>query len=416
MDLSFSPDLPAWACYIVVFAFGALTGWREVVEKLAATEGVWKYRPTWGLMLLLAISPVFLFWVLDRSGAVNDTSLLAAVIIGLAYTQILKGETGYKAPGSTSPIWDFIGWARQRIGRSLQNKSDSNVLAFDNKVCECLADPAKLPEAQKLAQRLAPDPVAFTTALEAERQRLTAANPPLDQTVINFKLAEILYREMAGDPNGRKLMVANNLIDSKLVKDHFSAPWPDYIVGAVMILIALGIGASVSIDTTRGVSVGDIIERGYMNVRLQKSASTPTDLARVTGGLMKRINSAADTNKARFWLEPFRETLRNPTLPMPRLDATLLVLLSARESGKLTTTELAETLVYALRNNNVDARRRIQTALIYLAKLPPQPVVDAELVKWNPTDGDSVPQVEEYIDRWRAHWSPRPTNTAVKPG
>src|SRR5207237_4507437 len=47
MDLSFSPDSPAWVCYLIVLLFGVLTGWREVVAQLKDTYTLWRYPSAW---------------------------------------------------------------------------------------------------------------------------------------------------------------------------------------------------------------------------------------------------------------------------------------------------------------------------------------------------------------------------------
>ena len=106
MDLSFSPDIDASLCYLVVLFFGLLSGWREVIAQpnVRDTFVIWGRPVTWLLFFIMAVSPALMFWMLDRVGALHDTSLIAAAIVGIAYTQIVQGDTKYKAPGDTSPI------------------------------------------------------------------------------------------------------------------------------------------------------------------------------------------------------------------------------------------------------------------------------------------------------------------------
>jgi hypothetical protein len=80
------------------------------------------------------------------------------------------------------------------------------------------------------------------------------------------------------------------------------------------------------------------------------------------------------------------------------------VMLAARDRGRLRRQAIADALLYALRNSNVDARRRIQAALVYLAR-GVQPAPPQDLLDWNPTEGDAVPQIEERIDQWRVVWN-----------
>jgi hypothetical protein len=110
-------------------------------------------------MLILGIGPVLLFWMLDRVGALHDTSVIAAAIVGIAYTQILKGDSEYKAPGETSPIWNFLSWWRERIAKAVQDHVTRNALAFDQIVCGCLAAPAKPPRRRRERDSSGPTPL-----------------------------------------------------------------------------------------------------------------------------------------------------------------------------------------------------------------------------------------------------------------
>lgn len=401
MDLNFSPDWPAWLCYLIVLLFGVLTGWREVVEKIDDVSGVWRQTATWALMLIIGVSPVLLFWLLDRVGALHDTSAIAAAIVGVAYTQILKGDSEYKAPGSTSPIWNFLSWWRERIAKAVQDRAANNALAFDQAVCERLADPAKLASATALALKLTGDPVKFQVDLSAERARLAAASPALDATVIDYKIAELVYREIQADPGDRKLMVTTQLIDKALVDEFFSNRF-DRLMGGAILLAIVAAGA-LAIFGHKEIS--GWIEREYLLGRLSKPNGTVSDLDRVTTSFSRRMGDArpgstGNRDSVGFWLEPLPDVLRDSTLPMSRIDAVLQVALVARDKEP----NLGRHLAPALRSGNVDARRRVQLALVYLTEgKKPEPAVD--LKGWNPTEGDSITDIERRIDAWRAYWS-----------
>lgn len=68
---------------------------------------------TWLLFFAYTFLPVALFWFLDRSNAIHDTSLFAAVLIGFGYRQILSGElTSIRPAGDISKFWQpFAAWA-----------------------------------------------------------------------------------------------------------------------------------------------------------------------------------------------------------------------------------------------------------------------------------------------------------------
>jgi len=420
VDVSFSPDVPAWVCYLVVLFFGALTGWREVIEKLGDPHGIWRHGGTWALMAILAVTPALLFWMLDRAGTVHDTSIVGAAIVGIAYTQILKGGSGYKAPGSTSPIWDFLSWWREQIGHSLQERAAANVLAFDRAASEELAKANKIGPAIQLAEILSPDPVVFVAALEAERNRLGAAVPPLAPEAVEYRLAEQVYKEIQGNPNGRMLMIEHKLIDKGLIYKYFSGRWRIRSIAVVGLAVALFFAKDLRFwnSVGEGATIWERVERRYLVNRLKKQTGTASDLARVSGSLMTRLNTG-DSTMNRFWLSSLREPLRDPTVPMPRVDAAIQVMLAARDRGMLSREAITDCLLYALRNSNVDARRRIQAALVYLAH-DVRPAAPQDLVEWNPTEGDAIPQIEQRIDQWHATWVAPPkkidTSRVATPG
>ena len=414
MDISFSPDLPAWVCYVVVLAFGALTGWREVIEKLSDARGIWRFGGTWLLMIMLALSPAVLFWLLDRAGTVSDTSIVGAAIVGVAYTQILKGNSQYKAPGATSPFWDFVSWWREQINRNLLARTATTGSKFDHEASEEIATPTKYPQALQLAQKLSEDPVTFSKALCTENTRLLAANPPLDPEAIQFRLAEQVYKEIRRDTNWRTLVVEHGLIDKRLLSEYFGSRWRPRIIGSLAFLpvvwYLLGLGVPGAAEGTG--TIGERLERTYLINRLTKKTGSAPDLARVTARLMARLNGATDGAARNFWLEALREPLRDPTLSMQRVDAAIQVLLAARDHDKSKRSSIADGLLYALRNTNVDARRRIQSALVYLA-CGAEPVPAQDLLDWNPTEGDAVPQIERRIDQWRTVWAAQATRPSV---
>lgn len=426
MDLSFSPDLDAWICYLVVLGFGVLAGWREVVAQLKDTFVIWTYPAAWVLMFLLGIGPALLFWMLDRVGALHDTSLIAAAIVGIAYTQIVKGDAQYKAPGDTSPIWNFLSWWRDRIGETVQHRVGYNRRTFDQIVCSRLAAPAgpaggpaatPLERVTAIALKHAADPIDLKAKIDAERQRLAAAIPPLAPEIVEYKVAEFVYREMIRvDEQGyRKLLVAEGLIDQSLVDRYFGSQRRRMLTGLSVLAVVVGLGLFVAFD---GTGVVRYLEREYLISRLAKSSGTVSDLDRVTKRLVEVVAAepvvqAGKPVAADFWIVPMVNLLHDSTLPMDRVNATLKVFLTARDKSVIEQNLLAERLVTMLRSNNVDARRRVHLGLVFLSpegrldKEKDKEKITAEFKKlsdWNPTEGDSITEIEGKIDDWRAYW------------
>jgi len=137
MDLSVSPDLPAFCTYGLVGSLGAWSARRQIADKLSGIPGVW---PQWRTLLLLALYtalPLGLFWALDRGGAIADTSLFAAALIGLGYQQILAGKNeAIRTPGALSQFWtpfqdytDSIAEAARQNGSRRRRRVEDRIIA-----------------------------------------------------------------------------------------------------------------------------------------------------------------------------------------------------------------------------------------------------------------------------------------------
>src|SRR5262252_1159508 len=94
MELGFSPDISAFWCYLIVGGLGAWVAGRQIQLRLGGIRGIWFQPRTWILFIAYLAVPVGLFWLLDRTGATTDTSLFAAVLVGIGYERIISGQSG----------------------------------------------------------------------------------------------------------------------------------------------------------------------------------------------------------------------------------------------------------------------------------------------------------------------------------
>src|SRR5438045_1921663 len=113
MEQVASPDFPAYICYLIVFFLGSLVAFSKVNRLMASSPGRWGSLGTWWVFVAYTAVPILLFWLLDYTNALHDTSLFAALLIALGYRQILAGEVkGIAAPGQVSKLWSPIeAWA-----------------------------------------------------------------------------------------------------------------------------------------------------------------------------------------------------------------------------------------------------------------------------------------------------------------
>jgi hypothetical protein len=129
MEQIASPDRPAYVCYAIVILVGLWVAHAKVSKLMESSKGRWVFFETWLVFAAYAIVPVLLFWLLDFTNALHDTSLFAALLVALGYRQILAGETkGVALPGQFSALWSpFETWAnevRDRIGTKSKIRSD----------------------------------------------------------------------------------------------------------------------------------------------------------------------------------------------------------------------------------------------------------------------------------------------------
>jgi hypothetical protein len=101
-------------CYAIVLFAGSLSAFWELSDRFKPYPGAWFVAGTWLIMLTFTAIPVLLFFVLDKTGAIHDSSLFAALLIGFGYQQILSGQiSSAKTPAEISALWQpFVKWVQ----------------------------------------------------------------------------------------------------------------------------------------------------------------------------------------------------------------------------------------------------------------------------------------------------------------
>src|SRR5664279_1470228 len=98
--LSFSPDWDARYCYLIVLGCGILSALIQVQGRLDVLRNkaiyAWSLWTTWLVFSTYLLIPLMLFWLLDRTGALQDTSFFAALLVGFAYPLVLSGGSSLK--------------------------------------------------------------------------------------------------------------------------------------------------------------------------------------------------------------------------------------------------------------------------------------------------------------------------------
>lgn len=386
MDLSVSPDVDALWCYLIVGVVAAWVAVRQIQSRLGGIGGIWFQPKTWVLFVAYLIVPLVLFWLLDRTGAATDTSLFAAVLVGVGYERIITGQSDtLRAPGDISRFWTpFLAYAdsvartvRERIARD-QARVDERVVA------QIAASEESYANFLEFAESRVADAAALDAQLAAIDQQAAGQGP----VYVRERKARLMYGMMIALPDGYHLMYNRGIITKWLYYWHVCGIGIKIRSGIIaLLLLALMAGAVVYAYPGRESAL-----ETYYLWRLGKLNSTKADQYRTRQGLTLIMNNPQTKKQATGDVVAL---IRRPDFPLDRIDLALQLLLEDRSvnSGN---TDLATKLVHGLRADSVDVRSRVNDVLKYLCTSQ----LDESLLKWKPSDGDSTAALEAKIKAW----------------
>lgn len=407
---SVSPDLEAFYCYLIVLAVGVFVAWRQVSAKLGKLPGFWVIPGTWLLFLAYTSVPVILFWLLDRTGAIRDTSLFAALLVGLGYQQILAGGlASIKAPGETSTLWQpFSKWT-DRVAEDVSERVQRNDSRFRERVIAELAkDEEKLRtmEILVLSRVAKPEDVP---KVRAELEKIRQGFQSVGEESARENIAKHLYRELKriSDRDAEFLMY-RRAITNRATYYWYAREWRSKAL-ALGVAVLLLIGA---LWTYRQFARPEY-KVEYYAWRLGKAGTTPADRYRAKRNLLALLGNEATSATACGRLA---ELLHDPDLQVASVDHVLSLLIEALGIRSGNADHILSPLAGALRSGNVDTRARVHDTLLYLApKAGYATLACAGLNEWKPTQGNSPSELDQYVDRWAAVLAKRPCPPTALP-
>ena len=384
MDLTVSPDLESFVCYSIVFLLGLLAAKSQVGQRLGTLPGQWIMVNTWLLFFAYAALPVGLFWFLDRTNAIHDTSLFAAIIVGIGYQQILSGGIGtVRAPGEVSKLWQpFAAWA-DRISDRIRDRVALNDSRFDEQVLAVIrSDAAKLDHLQELVLAHAATPADILAKLVDIDTQAGA----IGSEAAVARKTEFLYRslKMSSPKMFGYLLYRKGLIPGKW---YF---WYDREWRSKTTAIVIG----VALLTMVGVGVHEAQKPQnralYYVWRLRKDSTTDYDRFRARTKLKNYLD--------RETYEQLAYALRTPNLSAKNADNILALYLETRNTQAAQQADTWHLLIDSLRTENSDTRLRIYKELVYIGvehKMDPKQMQD-----WQPDPKDSAIRIDEMIKQW----------------
>lgn len=399
MDLSVSPDIEVFWSYLIVLVLGVFVAYRQVATRLDGLKDVWLVGDTWIIFFAYLAVPVGLFWLLDRTDAIKDTSLFAALLVGIGYERILAGGDGtLAAPKGMAGFWSpFVAYANrvaekvrvavQRSDRRMEKRLLARVLT-DTELFKAFDD---------LARSLSPD-IALL-----DQQLAKVDTTTLGDGAKRERKAGILYREIRDSDDFLYELKEKNLVTAGWYVWH--AYELGSKIGALFVLIVV-VGA---VSYVRHQTSMPELEADYALWRIEKSNAGDKDLFRAERRL-ENILQNGDKDVAAYAHRRLGQRLRAPGPALARIDRLLQIALAARCTASEKGIELPELLIGTLDTANADARARIHRALVFLAEKQ-NPAPSADLKDWSPSEGDSVTDLQRRVAEWRKYWSAIPAPT-----
>ena len=384
MDMNVSPDLEAYYCYLIVLGLGIVAALSQVSTRLTNLPGKWIMVNTWLLFAAYAAIPIGLFWFLDRTSAIHDTSLFAAVLIGVGYQQILTGGASIRVTGELTKFWQpFAAWADSIAGR-IRDRIIVNDSQFDEKLLLKVSGTEQTyNDLHRVVMVHAQDRHALQALLDAIDQDLGLLG---DHGVRQRKASEMYLSLKRSSPQQFQYFLYRNGVIPRHWYYWYAREWRSKTTALfiVIVLCALAVTGFVAIDKPR-------FRADYYIWRFQKQNGSDDDHYRARTQLIAYLCPAVDAQLAGL--------LMVPTLPVKTADDILSLLFDTRAISAAQHVSLPQLLINALRTRNADVRARIQKVLLSLAQEQKLKVPE-DLTNWKPDPKDSSVDVDARVKQW----------------
>ncbi len=389
--LAVSPDWSALYCYLLVFLLALIVAYSRVASLFNNYPGAWGTVNIWLLLLAYTAVPLVLFWFLDWTNAIHDTSMFAAILVAAGYRQLLSGRmSGIQVPGGAARFWQpFEAWANW-LGDRIRDRVNLNSARYTDQVIQSIqADPQKLNELKHLVLLRVVNPQQVQAGFDALSTPDSATLWGNDGVL--EKQIRYLYQSLRTVPDSDRLMRKANVISWHqylwYAKEWRSKSRAWLVVAAAAAVVLIWLGPYMFSQENRA---------RYYLWRLEKPNATAVDRLRSTEAYSKLLTASPNTELPRLARSLQYDVLSAETAE--RLIGVVVENLGASAAGVLSA------LIPSLRTANPDTRARIQTSLTDTSKeqhicIPPA------LSGWKPSKNDSSTQIDEYMKQWLTAWN-----------
>jgi hypothetical protein len=401
---------------LVVLLVGVVIARGAVNKLLDSSYGRWSFRQTWVLFYTQSLIPVVLFWFLDYTNVIHDTSLFAALAVAVGYQQIFAG--GIKditLPGQTSRLWQpFEAW-RNSVINIIAIRARQRLDKFDQRVAAyCAEDAAKVAALSKAAVQYASDPVDLAA-------KTAAADVSTPEKTLS--LVRLLIRELRSVDLARYGGILNR---AKLV------PRPWYLICMTPGRKAAG-GALIGtlamifiLFLLLGVAPLDnesLFLNQYQRWRLTKENASPRDRFRTNEYFLGALSKHKDDPQPKEDSKPKDNSTPEDEDPDPSLTiggsikelrysgispdvVKEFINLAAHSKRKWVVSYWLPQFAEGLQNPNLDTRARLHTAMLALVKdAVPEVQVPPLILDWKTSSDAQLGDLDLLSRAWE-QWLP----------
>jgi hypothetical protein len=388
MDINVSPDIQAYYCYLLVLLLGLWTAGTQVSSRLGNLPGKWIMLNTWFLFFAYTLIPLALFWLLDRTNAIHDTSLFAALLIGAGYQSILSGSfSSIKAPGDVSAfLKPFAAWA-DAIAAQIRDRVVINNSQFDeNRLSSIVKDDGKFSALKQVVLNHTADPAPLSLSLVA----FAANQAVLGDEGVRAKQAALLYLSLKqASPQQFQYLLYRSKVIPRRWYLWYAKEWRSKLTAIIVALVLASLAIAGGVEFTRPAA-----QSRYFVWRLHKENGTDLDRHRARTQLVHYMGSEPAV------YSQLAALLTSPGLPGTTADDILSLLLETRNLAASQKVDLLGLLVNSLRTGSSDIRERIQRTLLYLAD-DRNLTVPEDLLGWHSNPKYDASDIDGVIKKWR---------------
>jgi hypothetical protein len=424
MDQFTSPDLPAYLCYLLVLIIAMLVARSQVNRLLASFPERWGFLSTWGLFSGHVGVPLGLFWFLDYTDALRDTSLFGALLVAIGYRQIfIGGVDSIRLPGQTQRLWQpFERWVKLLV-EHITWKLKSHLDRFDDRVCSYVAA-----DSQRI-QGLAAIAFLHTTS----KQDLETALATLEAETRPNGVSEAAFTAIQ---NRKRITLLMNDLRASTGENFGYFLYQGGVVPTTKYLLWFGNVRSRGVAWAATVIVAALLILGsyfayqslsvkawYYQWRFTKANSSEMDRFRSRNYFQSQLRAAAEANNRAHIeavLAPMLVKLRFKECPNRVAEDVLRLAVDCHNPA--IDAVVFPQLIESLRTENSDIRLRMQRSLIDLyhadycapsaaapegsaAAMTCKPELEEGIIDWVPANDDSPGKIDTYVRAWQAWWA-----------